>query len=155
MLKRAKLVLTSMLAGFLAFPLATKAEEHPLVGIDYPPLPEEVEEINRWAIEEPYSINNISFNGQRLLLLERLTGTNSQVLNVLPLPIMYQTEKVEGGDFCTVNGVEEPNVIVIVKIEDTSQLTKVRKAWLVVNEEFKEISTQGKSFACENFGYGL
>lgn len=161
MFKISKLILTSILPAFLAFPFTTKAEEHPLVGINHPPLPEEVEEIGGWTVEDPYSIDQISIRGQESLLLSRRIGRDSQgkgsykVVDVLPLALNSQTEIIRGGVLCTVNGVEEPNIVVIVALTNTPQFTKVLKAWRIENEKFNETSTQGLSIACENFGYGL
>ncbi len=162
MLKLSKLISTVMFTALLAFPLTTKAEEHPLIGVNYPPLPEQVENIGGWSITNPYIVKQVALNGQELLLLSRRIGRDSKgkgsykVVDVLPLPIIYKTETIKGsGSMCTVNGKEDPNIIVVVKIENKPKLTKVSRAWRVENEKFNEIDIQGLSFECENFGYGL
>ncbi len=162
MLKLSKLIAASLFTTLLTGTLTTKAEEHPLIGINHPPFSQEIEEFVGWTIESPYSIDQVSFNGQELLLLNRLIKIDSQgdpvfeVVNVLPLPIIYETETIKGsGSMCTVNGQEDPNIIVVVKIENKPKLTKVSQAWRVENEKFNEIDIQGLSFECENFGYGL
>ena len=162
MFKLSKLIATGMVTAFLAWTLTAKAEEHPLIGVSYPPFPEGVEEMGGWSIDSSHIIDQISIEGKELLLLSSLIKRDSQgkgsykVEDVLPLPIIYKTETIKGsGDFCTVNGSEDPNIIVVVKIENTPKLTKVSQAWRVENEEFKEIDIQGLSFECENFGYGL
>lgn len=162
MFKISKLIATSIFTTLLAFPLALKAEEFSLIGVNHPPLPETVEAMYGWLIEDSHSIDRVSMRGQELLLLSRLTGRNSQgdpsfeVVSMLSLPLMYKTETIKGSEsFCSVNEKIDPNIVVLVKIENTPKLTKARKAWRIENEEFKEISVQGLSFACENFGYGL
>ncbi len=164
MFKLSKLIATGIFSTLLAFPLTLKAEEHPLIGVNYPPLPEEVEKIGGWLIEDPYAIDKVSINGQKLLLLDRLIGRDSQgnpffqVVNVLPLPpINPETEELFGGSLCSVNGQNDPNVIVIIKSEDSNTpfLTKARKAWRVEDEQFNEINVKGLRFKCENFTYGL
>lgn len=160
MFKISKLILTSILPAFLVFPVAAKAE-HTLIGVNYPPFPEGVEEMGGWTAEDPYSIRRISIRGQESLLLSRRIGRDSQgkasykVVDILPLPLMYKTEIIRGGVLCTVNGVEEPNILVIVELTNAPKLTKARKAWRIENEKFNETSTQGLRIACENFGYGL
>ena len=162
MFKLSKLIASSLFATLLAFALTVKAEEHPLIGVEYPPLPEGVEEMGGWSIEVPYVIDQISIDGQELLLLGRLIERDNQgkglylVVNVLLLPpINDEIEGISGGSLCFVNGKNDPNIIVIAKIEDTPHLTKARKAWRVEGEEIKEIDAAGLQFQCENFGYGL
>ncbi len=161
MIKLSNLIVTSILSTFIAFPFTAKAEEHPLVGISYPPLPEEVSERRGWTIDETYSVNYVFMKGQELLLLDRLTRRSSsgqasfQVIDVLTLPAMVETEEITGGSSCFVNGKEASNLIVIAKPSDTAFFTKARKAWRVENEKFNEIEVTGLRFQCENFNYGF
>ena len=164
MFKLSKLIATGIFSTLLAFPLTTKAEEHPLVGVNYPPLPEKLDEIGGWSINGPYVVDQVSLEGQELLLLSRLIGRDSrgkasfQVVNVLSLPPMnVETEELLAGSLCSVNGQNDPNVIVIIKSEDSNTpfLTKARKAWRVEDEQFNEINVKGLRFKCENFTYGL
>ena len=162
MFKLSRLIATSLFAALLTWTLNAKAEEHPLIGLQHPPLPEEVEDIVGWTIEDPYSIDQVSTDGQELLLLNRLLKIDSQgnpffqVVNVLSLPPIDTEETIKGsGDMCKVNGVEDPNIIVLIKVENTPHLTKARQAWRVENEQFNEIDITGLQFQCENFGYGL
>ncbi len=46
MFKLSKLIATGIFSTLLAFPLTTKAEQHPLIGVNYPPLPEKLEKIS-------------------------------------------------------------------------------------------------------------
>ena len=164
MFKLSKLIVSVMVTAWLNCPLTVKAEEHPLIGVNYPPLPEKIEKIGGWLIEEPYSIDRAAVEGKELLLLSRITGRDRQsnpyfqVVNVLTLPpINSETEQISSGPLCHVDGQKDLNVIVIVKLEDgnTEFLTKVRKAWRVEGEEFKEMDVAGIQFECENFGYGM
>lgn len=161
MFRLSKLVVSSLLTTLLTFPLTAKAQEHPLIGVDHPPLPEGVDEIGGWIIEDPYAVKQVSHYGQELLLLSHLIGRDNQgnaffeVVNVLPLPSIAETEEIAGGD-CFVNGKEEPNFIAIIKLEDDQPyLTKARKAWRVEGEKFNEVSVQGLRLKCENLSYGL
>ena len=78
MIKRSNLIAASVFASLLVFPVTTKAEEHPLVGVSYPPLPEEVKERAGWSIKSPYVVDYVFYNGQRSLLLGRLLRRDSQ-----------------------------------------------------------------------------
>ncbi len=163
MLKVSNLLVTSIFSTLLVFPLTLKAEEHPLVGVNYPPLPEEAKEIAGWVIEAPYSISQIDVDGQELLLLTRLIRRDSKgnpffkVVNVLSLPpINTEIEYLMPGALCTVNGSEKLNFLAIVKLEnDKPYFTKASKAWRVEGENFVEINPQSVNFQCENYGYGL
>ena len=161
MFKVSKLLVTSLFTALLAFPSTLKAEEHSLIGINYPPFPEEVEGIGGWITEEPYGIDQVSIDGQELLLLSRLIRRDSKgkaffkVVNVLSLPsINTETEEIRGS--CFVNGKEAPNMIFLAKWEEEKPyLTKARKAWRVEGENFVEINPQSVNFQCENYAYGL
>ena len=161
MIKLSNLIIASIFTTLLAFPFTTKAEEHPLVGISYPPLPEEVKKRRGWTIDESYSVNYVSMKEQELLLLARLIARDSsgqasfQVIDVLTLPAMGETEEITGGSSCLVNGKEASNLIVIAKPSDTAFFNKARQAWLVENEKFNEIDVSGLRFQCENFNYGF
>ena len=163
MLKVSKLLVTSLFTTLLAFPSTLKAEEHSLIGINYPPLPEEVEEIGGWVTEKPYIIDRVSIHGQKFLLLSRLIERDSKgkasyrVVNILPLPIInFETEELLGGPLCFVNGKEALNMIFIAKSsENQPYLTKASKAWRVEGENFVEINPQSVNFQCENLSYGL
>ncbi len=161
MFKLSKLIVTSMFTVLLTFPLTTKAEDHPLIGINHPPLPEEIEGMGGWLIEEPYTVKQVSMDGQESLLLSRVIERDAQgnplfqVVNVLALPPIDVKKEILRGFMCQVNGKEDPNVIVVMKLEDTPYLTKARKAWRVENEQFNEIDVASLQFQCENFGYGL
>lgn len=161
MIKLSNLIVASIFTTLLAFPFTTKAEEHPLFGVSYPPLPEEVNERGGWMIDETHSVKQVSLKGQELLLLARLIARDSsgqasfQVIDVLTLPAMVETEEITGGSSCLVNGKEASNLIVIAKPSDTAFFTKARKAWRVENEKFNEIDVTGLRFQCENFNYGF
>lgn len=162
MLKLGKLIATSMFTALLAFPLSAKAEERPLIGANYPPLPEGVEEMGGWLINDPYAIERVLIEGQNLLLLSRLRGRDSsgkasfKVVNVLPLPPIAKTEEIIDGSMCSINGKSDPNFIAIMKLEDDRPyLTKARKAWRIEGEEFEEVNVANYRFKCENLAYGL
>ncbi len=135
MIKRSRLALASVCTALLAFPLRTKAEGHPLVGINYPPLPEGVESISSWVTGGSYTVRQVLVNKQKLLLLNRLSKRDQQgkgfyeVINVLALPPITETEEILAGTSCTVNGKEDRDFIMIMKSNDnTPHLTKARKA---------------------------
>lgn len=161
MIKLLNLIAASIFSTLLLFPSTTKAEDYPLIGISYPPLPEGVNDRGGWLIDESYSVNQVSIQGQKLLLLDRLTGRDSQgrasfqVIDVLKLPLMYKTEEITGGSSCSVNSQEDPSIVVIAKSSNTEFFNKARKAWRVKDGKFNEISVQGLQFQCENFNYGL
>ena len=157
-----KLIATSIFTALLAFPSTTKAEEHPLIGVNYPPLPEEVENIGGWTIESPYTVKQVFFKGKELLLLNRLLKRDSrgkgfyEVVNVLTLPPVAQTEEIIDGSMCSINGKSAPNFMAIMKLEDDKPyLTKARKAWRVEGEKFNEVNVTNFQLKCENLSYGL
>ena len=161
MFKFPRMITTSIFTTLLLFPSIIKAEEHPLVGISYPPLPEEVNDKGGWIIDETYSVNQVSTKGRELLFLDRLIRRDSkgkgyfQVIDVLTLPTMTETEEISGGD-CFVNGQNERNFIAIMKSNDnTPFLTKVLKAWRVEGEKFNEVDVTRLRVKCENYSYGL
>lgn len=164
MFNLSKLIIASLLTVYSGFPITIKAQElNGLIGINYPPLPQGIDEIAGWVIKDPYGIDHISIEGQEFLLLSRLTKTDSrgnpffEVVNVLPLPpINLEIEEVLSGSFCRSNGQKASSFIVIIKSEEDQQyLTKVRKAWRVEGENFVEVNPQSLSFQCENFGYDI
>ena len=161
MFKFPRMITTSIFTTLLLFPSIIKAEEHPLVGISYPPLPEEVNDKGGWIIDETYSVNQVSTKGRELLFLDRLIRRDSkgkgyfQVIDVLTLPPRGEREEVTGGSSCYIDGKEASNLIVVVKSSEQKFFTKARKAWRVENEKFNEIDVTGLRFQCENFSYGL
>ena len=163
MFKGSRLLATGLFTALLSFSSSLKAQQHPLVGVNYPPLPEKVDEKGGWVTQDPYVVDQVSINGLEFLLLSRIikrdsTGKASyQVVNVLPLPpINIEIEEIAGGSSCMVNGKQAPNMIFIAKWEeDKPYLTKARKAWKVEAEKFVEINPQSVNFQCENFAYGL
>ena len=163
MIKGSRLALASIYTALLAFPLKAMAEGHPLIGVNYPPLPEEVEEIGGWKAKSPYVVKRVVYNSQKSLLLGRLIQRDSQgkgsykVVDVLTLPpINTETEEITGRS-CLVNGKKDLNMIAIIKSEDgnTEFLTRVRKAWRIEGEKFNEVDVTNYRFKCENYSYGL
>ncbi len=169
MFKLSQLIITSIFFALLTFELTLRAEEHPLVGVNlvgvnYPPLPEKIAPISGWLIKAPYAIEKVSIQGKQLLLLSRLIERDSQgspffeVVNVLFLPPFNpEIEEIAEGSSCSVNGQNDPNVIVIIKSEDrdTQFLTQARQAWRVEGEKFNEINVIDHQFKCENSAFGF
>lgn len=156
-----KLIATSIVLALSTFPLKTKAEEHPLVGVQHPPLLGITEDRGGWLIENSYTVDEVFINEERLLLLNRLIVRDSQgnssyeVVEVLTLPTLYETEEIVGGD-CLVNGQKDLNFIAIMKLnDDTPFITKARKAWRVEGEKFKEVDLTNLRLKCENYSYGF
>lgn len=163
MSKLSKLILSGAIVfgALLASPLM--AQEHPLIGLQYPPFPQEVDNSGGWTLSDSYSINQIALNGQELLLLSRLLGRDSQgkaffeVVNVLSLPpINTEIEYLMGGPLCNVDGRRQLNYMGIIKIDDEADyLTEVNRAWRVEGENFVEINPQNFSFQCDNYTEGI
>ena len=156
-----KLLVTGIVLAWSTFPLNAKAEEHPLVGKVHPPLLEITEDRGGWSIEAPYTVKEVFIDKQRLLLLNRVIEKDNkgiptfQVVEVLTLPTITETEEISGGD-CFVNGQKERNFIAIMKSNDnTPFLTKARKAWRVEGEKFNEVDVTRLRVKCENYSYGL
>ena len=156
-----QLIATSIFTALLTFPLTTKAEKHPLIGVNLPLLTEEVEERGGWSMEPPYYVQQVLMDGQELLLLNRLIRDSQgkpflQVVNVLLLPPMAETEKMAGGASCLVNGQPDHNWIFVVKSANYAPFfTKASQAWRVEGEKFKEVNVQGLRFKCEKLASGL
>ncbi len=156
-----QLIATSIFTALLTFSLTTKAEKHPLIGVNLPLLTEAVEERGGWSMEPPYYVQQVLMDGQELLLLNRLIRDSQgkpflQVVNVLLLPPMAETEKIAGGSSCLVNGKPDSQLIFVVKSANyPPYFTKASKAWRVEGEKFKEVKVQRLRFKCRNLAYGL
>lgn len=162
MIKISNLIAASVFASLFLFPVTVKAKEHSLVGVQFPPLSEEFEGKGGWVVDDLHIIEQTSKEEQKLLLLGRLVKRNSQgkdlyeVVNVLTLPPIANTEEVIGGSSCFLNGQEDRNLIAIMKSNDnTPYLTNARKVWRVEGEEFKEVNVTSFQIKCENYSYGL
>ena len=162
MFRGSNLVTTSIFLALLSFPFVTKAEEHPLLGVEHPPLPGVTEDRGGWLIKDPYTVKEVLIDQERLLLLNRLLKRDKQgkglykVLDVLTLPQITETEQTTGGLLCLVNGQQDHGIVAIMKSDyNVPYLTKARKAWRVENEKFNAISIQGLRFQCDNPSYGL
>jgi hypothetical protein len=99
-----------------------------------------------------YSLSWIRENGIEMLWLEKylctyLSDSFWEVIDVLELPAISKKDMLVLGTLreCSINGIADPELIVIAQIEITGYLDKIKEAWRanLVTKHIEKIPTAG------------
>ena len=131
-------------------PSLRKPEDY--IGFQYESLPAQLDPRQASLVDvSDYGITWVRDESMELLWLEKLIctywdGVYFEILDALRLPVIGPNDILAFGQAeCRLNGIFDPELVVIARIELTGHLTDIKKAWRAnrITERFEELPTTG------------
>jgi hypothetical protein len=136
------------------------------IGLRYRDIPKGLKDLGGWIVGNPqagreYAIAHVKKGNQEMLWFEILVSIDSQgkptfqVIDVLNLSKLNKSDQIGHNGSCLLKGVRDPEIVAIVKYQDSEYWRQIKKAWRSNRNlgKFEEISP--RNIACENPGWGV
>ncbi|BAZ40698.1 hypothetical protein NIES4101_66590 [Calothrix sp. NIES-4101] len=163
------LITTLTLSGSLlpvqAQRTSSKNQAFSYIGSIYQDLPPGIEYISGWVVGDQfngreYSVTHIKKGYQQMLWFNTVVSRDKQgkatfkAIDTMNLPKINASQYLGGWD-CGRNGKKDPEIVAIVKNENSEYLRNTSRAWRANRKsgKFEAISTSG--IFCINQGWGV